>query len=86
MLCFLRKGCTALVIAAQYGFVELMVFLSNHGCDLGAVDKIGDSALHWAAYKGESGLLKLILFYTLDKTRSKLVSSLAFCSVGRPGG
>lgn len=41
------------MIAAQYGFVELVIFLSNHGCDLGSVDNVGDSALHWAAYKGE---------------------------------
>lgn len=51
-LFFLRQGCTALVIAAQYGFVELVIYLSNHGCDPAAIDSVGDSALHWAAYKG----------------------------------
>lgn len=48
------QGCTALVIAAQYGFVELVIYLSNHGCDPASVDSVGDSALHWAAYKGEA--------------------------------
>ncbi|CAN0193838.1 unnamed protein product, partial [Hapterophycus canaliculatus] len=47
-------GCTALVIAAQYGFVELVIYLSHHGCDPGSIDSVGDSALHWAAYKGQS--------------------------------
>ena len=48
------QGCTALVIAAQYGFVELVLYLSNHGCDPASVDNVGDSALHWAAYKGKN--------------------------------
>lgn len=52
-LLLLLQGCTALVIAAQYGFVELVIYLSNHGCDPAALDSVGDSALHWAAYKGK---------------------------------
>lgn len=30
------------------------MYLSNHGCDPTAVDGVGDSALHWAAYKGKA--------------------------------
>lgn len=41
-----------MVIAAQYGYVELVMFLSKSGCDMASVDNVGDSAIHWAAYKG----------------------------------
>ncbi|CAM9703041.1 unnamed protein product [Ectocarpus sp. 12 AP-2014] len=56
-----NQGCTALVIAAQYGFVELVIYLSNHGCDPASVDSVGDSALHWAAYKGHVQVLSMLV-------------------------
>ncbi|CAN0377282.1 unnamed protein product [Pylaiella littoralis] len=56
-----NQGCTALVIAAQYGFVELVIYLSHHGCDPGSVDSVGDSAMHWAAYKGHVQVLSMLV-------------------------
>ncbi|CAN0011864.1 unnamed protein product [Laminaria digitata] len=56
-----KQGCTALVIAAQYGFVELVIFLTSKGCDPAAVDSVGDSALHWAAYKGHVQVLSMLV-------------------------
>lgn len=62
------QGCTALVIAAQYGFVELVIYLSNHGCDPASVDSVGDSALHWAAYKGTTSNLVRLAVTTMAAT------------------
>ncbi|CAM9785150.1 unnamed protein product [Discosporangium mesarthrocarpum] len=61
-----KQGCTPLIIAAQYGFVELVVFLSTHGGDSRAVDISADSALHWAAYKGHVQVLVMLLKMGLD--------------------
>ncbi|CAN0565856.1 unnamed protein product, partial [Ectocarpus sp. 12 AP-2014] len=65
------QGCTALVIAAQYGFVELVIYLSNHGCDPASVDSVGDSALHWAAYKGTTRILRRLAVTTMAATSMK---------------
>jgi len=58
----LSKGCdinavdikqtTALVIAAQYDHTVLVFYLVKHGADISRLDDCQDSALHWAAYKG----------------------------------
>ncbi|CAN0457929.1 unnamed protein product [Ascophyllum nodosum] len=56
-----KQGCTALTIAAQYGFVELVMYLSNHGCDATAIDNVGDSALHWASYKGHVQVMSMLV-------------------------
>lgn len=46
------SNCTPLLIAAQYGHPDLAAFLICRGADPKAVDSSRDTALHWAAYKG----------------------------------
>lgn len=52
------QQCTPLIVAAQYGDAMCAHLLLRHGADLSAVDENGDSALHWAAYKGHDDLIK----------------------------
>ena len=47
------KGCTPLIVACQYGKTMLAGFLMGKGARLQVTDKDGDTALHWAAFKGE---------------------------------
>lgn len=55
------SGCTPLLIAAQYGFADLVGYLIQKGADVRAVDNNEDSALHWAAYRGDSNVVGLLL-------------------------
>jgi Ankyrin repeats (many copies) len=43
-----RQGCTPMVIAAQYGFVEQVIYLLKAGARPDILDENEDSALHWA--------------------------------------
>jgi hypothetical protein len=57
------SGCTPLLIAAQYGHVETAAYLLQKKANLAAVDDAGDSATHWAAYKGSTTVLGLLSYY-----------------------
>lgn len=46
------KQTTPLAIAAQYDHTVLVFFLVKEGADISKTDECDDSALHWAAYKG----------------------------------
>ena len=46
------KGCTPLIVACQYGKTVLAGYLMGKGARREYVDKDGDTALHWAAFKG----------------------------------
>ena len=54
-----NRKCTPLIIAAQYGEVVISHYLMRNGADPRAVDQHGDTAMHWAAYKGHSDLVSL---------------------------
>mmetsp|Transcript_26040 Transcript_26040/g.38530 ORF Transcript_26040/g.38530 Transcript_26040/m.38530 type:complete len:814 (+) Transcript_26040:131-2572(+) len=56
-----KSGCTPLLIAAQYGQADLSAFLIQRGVDTTILDHSLDSALHWAAYKGEMSVVGLFL-------------------------
>lgn len=47
-----KKNCTPLIIAAQYGKSAVASYLIGKGANTHAVDVEGDTALHWAAFKG----------------------------------
>ncbi len=47
-----NKGCTPLIVACQYSKTILSGYLMGKGARLQLVDKDGDTALHWAAFKG----------------------------------
>ncbi len=46
------KGCTPLIVACQYGQTMLAGYLMGKGARREATDLDGDTALHWAAFKG----------------------------------
>jgi len=50
------KGCTPLIIASQYGRTMLVGYLIGKGASLTVTDREGDTALHWAAFKGDHKL------------------------------
>jgi len=47
------KGCTPLIVATQYGQTMLVGYLIGRGASLLVTDREGDTALHWAAFKGD---------------------------------
>lgn len=58
------SGCTPLLLAAQHGHVETVAFLVHqYHARLDALDDNGDSATHWAAYKGSPSVLGLLAYY-----------------------
>jgi ankyrin repeat protein len=46
------KGLTPLMTACMFGQVETAAFLLGMGAQNHLTDINGDTALHWAAYKG----------------------------------
>lgn len=61
-----NKGCTPLIIAAQYGRTMLAAFLMGKGARLQVTDKEGDNALQWAAFKGHCELTRLLIYSGLN--------------------
>eukprot|EP01043_Picozoa_sp_COSAG02_P010986 COSAG02_NODE_398_length_23118_cov_49.968939_13_plen_403_part_00 len=55
------QKCTALIVAAQHGNCLCAHLLIRSGADISAVDEAGDTALHWAAYKGHDDVCRIIL-------------------------
>ena len=56
------NGCTPLVIAVQHNQLDCVVYLIKNGADTTLRDENGDSALHWAAYKGYVEMVGLLTF------------------------
>uniref|UniRef100_A0A4W3J782 Probable protein S-acyltransferase 23 n=1 Tax=Callorhinchus milii TaxID=7868 RepID=A0A4W3J782_CALMI len=61
-----HRGCTALIIAAQYGHITLCCYLMGKGASLQMCDHEGDSALHWAAFHGHCELTRLLIYSGFD--------------------
>jgi palmitoyltransferase ZDHHC13/17 len=54
------NGCTPLVIATQHNHQDCVVYLIRNGADVTLCDNNGDSAIHWAAYKGYIEMVGLL--------------------------
>jgi len=54
-----RQGCTALIVAAQWGQADAAAYLVKVGADVRIFDRHDDSALHWASYKGNLEIVGL---------------------------
>ena len=59
------KKTTAIVIAAQYDHSVLVFFLAKQRADISLLDDCNDSALHWAAYKGNQQTAALLHYLGL---------------------
>lgn len=46
------NGCTPVIIATQHNHQDCVVYFIHKGADMSLSDNNGDSAIHWAAYKG----------------------------------
>ena len=57
------NGCSPLIIAAQYGQSLCVSYLLQKGANRFHVDINGDSALHWAAFKGVCSRVVLALIH-----------------------
>ncbi|KAG9345518.1 hypothetical protein JZ751_008662 [Albula glossodonta] len=57
-----HRGCTPLILAAQYGHTALCCYLIAKGAQLHLCDAEGDNALHWAAFKGHCELTRLLIY------------------------
>ncbi len=55
------NGCSPVVIATQYNQITAVAYLIKQKCDLTLRDGNGDTALHWAAYKGYEELVGLLM-------------------------
>lgn len=54
------NGCSPLLVATQHNESAAIIFLIKNHADVTQRDKHGDSALHWAAYKGFVELVALL--------------------------
>jgi ankyrin repeat protein len=56
------NGNTPLLTAARDGHATLVAFLLRNHADYSICDLSGESALHWAAYKGHVDVVALLVF------------------------
>ena len=64
------NGCTPAIVACQHEQATCVVYLVQNGADLSLADNNGDTALHWAAYKGFielTGLCSYLSPQSIDK-------------------
>ena len=60
-----HNGCTPLIIAAQYGQSLVISFLLQKGANKYHMDINRDTALHWAAYKGNTIIYILSMLFVI---------------------
>lgn len=54
-------GTTALIEAAQRGYVQMVTLLLDHKADVNQRDAAGDPALNWATYYGRKAVVELLI-------------------------
>lgn len=55
--------------ATQNGHVPLVIYLIGKGAKIDYEDLNGDNALHWAAYKGQTEIVSLLIYFGLNPKR-----------------
>lgn len=78
------KGYTPLHIAAQYGQTAMVYALATrYKAPVDVTDGDGRSALHWAAYKGNEDICKLLLVMDakVNRTDSELCTPLHWAAI-----
>jgi ankyrin repeat protein len=78
-------GATPLMLAAQHNWPRLVFWLNQRAPDtLRAVDRDGDTALHWASYKGSLACVTLLCEFGLTPlTQDKHGANALHLAVGR---
>ncbi|GFR42799.1 hypothetical protein Agub_g3766 [Astrephomene gubernaculifera] len=56
-----KKGQTPLMLACEEGHIEAAESLLNHGADVLDIDTYGNTCVHYAAYKGHTKVLEMLL-------------------------
>ncbi|RMX70064.1 hypothetical protein KXD40_006720 [Peronospora effusa] len=60
--CDAKKHRSPLLVAAQNGHPLLVLFCVRNGADVTLVDDDGDTAVHWAAYKGATEIVAVFQY------------------------
>ncbi|KAE9016240.1 hypothetical protein PR003_g14342 [Phytophthora rubi] len=60
--CDAKKQRSPLLVAAQHGHPLLVLFCVRNGADVALVDADGDTAVHWAAYKGATEIVAVFQY------------------------
>lgn len=81
--CVLQSGETAVHLAAENGYEDVMQKLMKCGVKLDDVDKEGKTALHFAAGKGHASVVEMLLAAGLNVNAVTDVCSAIYslCSV-----
>ena len=61
-----HKGLTPLMMACMFGRSLTAAYLLGRGAQAHLTDMNGDSALHWAAYKGYPSLMQMLVYSRFD--------------------
>ncbi|CAH0482456.1 unnamed protein product [Peronospora belbahrii] len=64
--CDAKKHRSPLLVAAQNGHPLLVLFCVRNGADVTLVDDDGDTAVHWAAYKGATEIVAVFQYLQLS--------------------
>lgn len=56
-----NQGIPALIYAAKFDNAEMTRLLLDHGADITGRDPLGDMAIHWAAQRGSTNVLPILL-------------------------
>ena len=70
-----NKGCSPLITSSQYGQTNLTGYLLGRGARYQLVDREGDNALHWAAFKGNANMSRLLIYSGFNPKQRKIIIS-----------